>query len=133
MAPSDSHPAVLLDSLAAESYVSLGTFRKNGTTVETPVWVAPLDGRLVVVTDGTSAKVKRIRANERVRLAACDVRGKVRGNWLEGRARIIADRDHAERAHAALIAKYGWQMRLLDLGSWLGGRISRRAYLEIDD
>jgi len=36
-------------------------------------------------------------------------------------------------AHAALIAKYGWQMRLLDFGSWLGGRISRRAYLEISD
>jgi PPOX class probable F420-dependent enzyme len=133
MAPSDSHTTRSVESLATESYVSLATFRKSGVTVETPVWVAPLDGRLVVVTDGTSAKVKRIRANDRVRLAPCDVRGKVLGNWLEGRARIIADREHAERAHAALVGKYGWQMRLLDLGSWVGGRISRRAYLEIGD
>ena len=128
-----AHTAARVESLATESYVSLATFRKNGTAVEVPVWVAPLDGRLVVVTDGTSAKVKRIRANEKVRLAPCDVRGKVRGDWLEGRARIIADREHADRAHAALVGKYGWQMRLLDVGSWLGGRISRRAYLEISD
>jgi PPOX class probable F420-dependent enzyme len=128
---SPAHTAPRLESLATESYVSLATFRKNGAAVEIPVWVAPLDGRLVVVTDGTSAKVKRIRANEKVRLAPCDVRGKVRGNWVEGLARIITDPERSERAHTALVDKYGWQMRLLDLGSWLGGRISRRAYLEI--
>jgi PPOX class probable F420-dependent enzyme len=121
----------VLQTLRDERYVSLATYRRNGEAVETPVWVAALDGRLVVVTDGISPKVKRIRATERVRLAPCDAFGNVRGPWLDGRAHVIDDTAHAERAHAALVAKYGWQMRLLDLGSRLGGRISRRAYLEI--
>ena len=47
--------------LATESYISLATFRRNGAAVETPVWFAILDGKLYVATDGTSAKVKRIR------------------------------------------------------------------------
>lgn len=123
----------MLPTLRDEPYVSLATYRRNGEAVETPVWVAALDGRLVVVTDGTSAKVKRVRATGRVRLAACDALGNVRGPWLDGRARVIDDATYAERAHAALVGKYGWQMRLLDLGSRLGGRISRRAYLELHD
>ena len=35
------------------------------------------------------------------------------------------------RAHAALRAKYGWQVRLLDLVSTLTGRAKRRAWLEV--
>ena len=60
-------------SLTTESYISLATFRRNGAAVETPVWFAILDGKLYVVTDGTSAKVKRVRATKRVRVAACSV------------------------------------------------------------
>ena len=37
-----------------------------------------------------------------------------------------------ERAHAALRAKYGWQMWLGDLFSRLAGRIARRAWIEIE-
>ncbi|MGH7789203.1 MAG: PPOX class F420-dependent oxidoreductase [Candidatus Binatia bacterium] len=118
-------------SLEAEPYISLETFRRNGTGVQTPVWFATLDGKLYVVTDGTSAKVKRLRAGPRVRVARCNVRGTVSGDWFEGQGRIVADRVLVERAHAALGEKYGWQMWLLDTGSTLFGRIGRRAYLEL--
>ena len=118
-------------ALADEPYISLATFRRSGVAVETPVWCAPLDGKLYVVTDGTSAKVKRIRATKRVRVAACNVRGTVSGAWVEGRARIVAEARLIERAHAALVEKYGWQMWLLDAGSRLFGRYGRRAYLEL--
>ena len=117
--------------LATESYISLATFRRNGTAVETPVWFAILDGKLYVVTDGTSAKVKRIRATKRVRLAACSVRGRVSGKWFDGKGRIVREKKLVERAHDALQQKYGWQMWLLDTGSTLFGRIGRRAYLEL--
>ena len=120
-----------LEALATESYISLATFRRSGAAVETPVWFASFDGKLYVVTDGTSAKVKRIRATKRVRVAICDVRGRVRGDWRDGQARVVGDRRLAERAHTALREKYGWQMRLLDAGSRLFGRIGRRAYLEL--
>jgi len=118
-------------TLATESYVNLATFRRNGAAVETPVWFAILAGKLYVVTDGTSAKVKRIGATKRLRVAACNVRGRVSGEWFDGKGRIVSDRKLVERAHEALQQKYGWQMWLLDAGSWLFGRIGRRAYLEL--
>src|SRR6516164_11841717 len=70
-----------LQELAAERYVSLVSFRRNGNGVPTPIWVAACDGKLYAVTNGTSVKMKRLKANDRIRLAACDARGKVRGNW----------------------------------------------------
>jgi PPOX class probable F420-dependent enzyme len=117
--------------LGDERYVSLETFRKDGTGVKTPVWAAPLEGRLVVMTDGTSYKVKRLRRDPHVRVAACDGRGNVRGDWMEGTGRVIEDSAAAERAHVALREKYGWQMGLTDFFSRLFGRMTRRAYLEL--
>jgi PPOX class probable F420-dependent enzyme len=118
-------------SLEEAQYVSLETFRKDGTGVKTPVWAAPLDGRLVIFTDGTSFKVKRLRNNAKVRLAPCDMRGNVRGEWVDGTARILGDAADAERAHAALRAKYGLMAAITDFFSRLSGRIKRRAYLEV--
>ena len=118
-------------TLADERYISIESFKKDGSGVRTPVWCAPLDGTIVVVTDGTSYKVKRIRRNPKVRLAPCDARGKIQGEWSDGEALIMTDPDRIKRAHAALITKYGWQVRMLDLGSRLFGRIGRRAYLEL--
>lgn len=39
------------------TYVSLRTYRRNGSPVDTPVWQAPLQGYLVADTDGRSYKV----------------------------------------------------------------------------
>jgi PPOX class probable F420-dependent enzyme len=120
-----------LAPLADEPYINLETFKRDGNGVKTPVWAAPLDGALVVMSAGSAYKVKRLRRDPRVRAAACDVRGKLRGEWLEGKGRIIDDAGHIERAHAALRAKYRWQMAIGDFFAWLTGRIRKRAYLEI--
>ena len=113
-------------------YISLETFKKDGNGVKTPVWTAPLDGKLVVFTDGTSYKVKRIRNNPKCRVAECNASGaKILSEWKDGTARILEDKAAEERAHAALRKKYGWLMGLTDLGSRLFGRIGRRAFLEI--
>jgi PPOX class probable F420-dependent enzyme len=118
-------------ALARERYLSLATFRRDGTVVATPVWFAALDGVLYVVTGGESGKVKRLRRAPRARVAACSARGAVLGPWHEATARIVADEALVRRAHGALRAKYGWQVRLLDLVSRLTGRARRRAWLEI--
>jgi uncharacterized protein len=115
-----------------QRFISLETFKKDGNGVKTPVWTAPLDGKLVVFTDGTSYKVKRIRNNPKCRVAGCNASGaKILTEWKDGTARILEDKEQAERAHAALRKKYGIQMALADFGSKLFGRIKRRAYLEI--
>ncbi|HVP30989.1 MAG TPA: PPOX class F420-dependent oxidoreductase [Myxococcota bacterium] len=120
-------------TLGEERYVSLATFRRDGREVRTPVWAAPLGDALCVYTNGRSGKVKRIRHTARVRLAPCDARGKLpgRARWTDGTARLVEDRAGQDRAFAALHAKYGWQMRLLELGARLSGRWRDRAIVEI--
>jgi len=114
-----------------ESYISLASYRKNGTLVETPVWAAPLDGKLVVFTLRETYKVKRVQSNPAVRIAKCDVRGKVLGEWHEGTCHVVTDLEQEKRAYAALRKKYGLMMRLGDIASTLTGRMKRRVVLEI--
>jgi len=120
-----------LEQLAAERYVSLVTFRRNGNAVPTAIWVAATDGKLYAVTNGTSVKMKRLKANDRIRLAACDARGSVRGEWAEGLGRRVEDSATMARAQRALEQKYGWQMSVFKFFSTLSGRAKHRAFIEM--
>jgi len=117
---------------ARERYVSLATFRRDGREVRTPVWIAGEGRRYWIFSEARAGKVKRIRANGRARIAACDFRGRVSGEWLDARARILRDPGEIAGAYAALGRKYGWQMRVADLLAKLAGRYDRRALLEIE-
>ena len=112
-------------------YINLESFKKNGDGVKTPVWCATLDDKIVLFSEGKAYKVKRVRNNPRVRIAECDVRGKVLGPWLEGTARVVDDPGREAAAYAALRKKYGWQMGILDFFSGLAGKKKQRAVLEI--
>ena len=116
---------------ALARYVSLATFRRDGREVPTPVWMAPGGAHHYVFSAGEAGKVKRIRANGRVRIAECDLRGEVKSDWIEGRGRILESPAEISQALRALHAKYGWQMALTDFFSKLSGRFGKRAYLEI--
>ena len=117
---------------ATEKYVSLATYRLSGIEVKTPVWIAGLAGRYYVFSAGDAGKIKRIRATSRVRLAACDVRGKVRSAWIEARARIVLDPALIVGVRKALRRKYGLLMLLTDVMATMTGRMRRRAYIEIE-
>ena len=112
-------------------YMSLATFRQSGSEVATPVWFAADDGKLYVFTAGDSGKVKRLRRSSRARVAPSNARGRVRGPWRPATALILTERGPIERAYAALVAKYGWQMWLADVFSRLTGRIRRRPWIEV--
>jgi PPOX class probable F420-dependent enzyme len=120
-------------ALDRHRYVSLATFRRDGTAVATPVWFAAVGERLYVFTAGDAGKVKRLRNSPRARVAPCDARGRLEGAWREAIARVVTDDQVIQRAWTALRAKYGWQLRLLDLGARLTGRIHRRAWIEVSD
>jgi len=120
-----------LAELDRHRYLSLATFRRSGGEVATPVWFAAEGGALWVVSAGDSGKVKRLRNSPRVRIAPCDARGGPRGPWQEARAQLVTDGARIARGHAALRAKYGWQVRLLDLFARLSGRVKRRAWIAI--
>src|SRR5205823_10258164 len=82
---------------AGQKYLNLETFKKDGTGVKTPVWFAAdpsssldsNDAKLYVYTIGVSGKVKRIRNNPRVKIAPCDMRGKVLGERMDARVEIV--------------------------------------------
>jgi len=93
----DSVASSKLQQLRDGKYVSVETFKKNGEGVKTPVWFVAHDGALYVYTEADSWKVKRIRNNARVRVAACDMRGNVKGPWMDGTASLI---EGAERTTA---------------------------------
>lgn len=121
-----------IDELDRESYISLATFRRNGRAVETPVWFAASGGRLYVFSEAKAGKMKRLKNDAALRVAACNVRGVVHGEWIEGKGRRIDDAATIERAYAALLRKYGWLMRLTNFFSRIAGRIEGRAIIEIE-
>jgi len=100
--------------------------------VRTPVWFAAVEGALWVFTAGESGKVKRLRRSPRARIAPCDARGRVQGAWQDATARIMMEPAAIEQARAAMHAKYGWQLRLLDVFSRLARRIESRAWIRIE-
>jgi uncharacterized protein len=106
-----------------ERYVSLTTFRRDGTPVRTAVWFATLrDGRLAIVTDADSGKRKRLRNDPRCTVAACDVRGRVHGVEIGARAAVVEDPEAMREGLAALAARYGMQWRAFNLSR----RVRRR-------
>ena len=118
--------------LDREAYISLATYRRDGRAVQTPVWFARRGERLYVFTENDAGKVKRLRNGPRARVAACNVVGRLRGDWIEARGRVVDDVKIERDAYDALHAKYGWQMKMVDFWSRLAGRIDSRAIVEIE-
>lgn len=114
-------------------YLSLATFRKSGKEVRTPVWFAPVGGAYYMFTAANSGKVKRLRNSSQARIAPCSVFGDIQGGWQEAKVSFLEPGSIEQRqAHQALRSRYGWQMKLLDFGSRLAGRISARAWLKAE-
>ncbi len=105
-----------LAEFAGQNYLNLASYRKDGTAVNTPLWFAEEGGQFYVYSLANAWKVKRIRNNPRVKIAPCDIRGNLKGEWVEAEARIV-DSTTAEHAHKLLNKKYGLMKRLGDFFS----------------
>jgi hypothetical protein len=123
-------------SLVEERYISLTTYKRDGTPVATPVWVVSDDGRRLLVWTGSETwKARRLRRDPRVLVVASDGRGKAKGSPMPGTARFV---DEGELVTRLLRRKYGWQKRALDMFNDLVRRLRRRpragaVYIEIVD
>ena len=95
-------------ALAEEPFVSITTFKRDGTPVSTPVWCAADNGTLLVFSAADSWKVKRIRRDPHVRIAPCSARGRPRGPAVDADARLMEETAEVE---ALLLRKYGWAWR----------------------
>ena len=99
-----------LAELGNVKYVSLTTFKRDGTPVSTPVWAAGDDGRLLVWSAASTWKVKRIRRDGHVRVAKCSGTGKLRGDAVDAQARILPE---TKLVQELLARKYGLSYRLV--------------------
>ena len=80
------------DALANHKYCLLVTYRRSGEPVATPVWFGPGAADLIYVrSEAELGKVKRIRNDPRVEVAACTARGKPLQAAAPGRARRILE------------------------------------------
>jgi len=109
--------------IAGQKYISLATFRRSGARVDTPVWFGEAGGKLYVKSRTDSGKFKRIRNNSAVKVAPCNMRGKITGPEFAGRGRILSSQEE-DVAKAAVNRKY-WLARL-------PFRSSKNQYLEIE-
>jgi PPOX class probable F420-dependent enzyme len=117
-----AHEVTTTDEIVRSRYISLTTYRKDGTPVATPVWHVPHDAELWIVTEAGSGKVKRIRNNPEVLVAPCSLRGVVAPDapTATGTARLLDDTETV-RARKLLARRYlmsragNWFARLFRL------------------
>jgi PPOX class probable F420-dependent enzyme len=112
----------VVDEIGRSKYVSLTTYRKDGTGVATPVWHVVDGGELLVVTGAETWKVKRIRNNSHVMVTVCNVRGRIAPGApsAEGTARLL-DPAAIETTRTLVARKYllsrtgNWFAKILHL------------------
>jgi uncharacterized protein len=127
---SDVETTSSFETLAETKYVRLTTFRRDGTPVATPVWLAVDRGVLYAWTNEGTGKVKRIRNEPRVTVGASDGRGAPTGPAYAAKARVL-DPDEGHQAYALVKARYrsaavvygaiGLLLRLTRRGRGFGG------------
>lgn len=112
-----------VQTLGEGKYLSLTTFRKDGTPVATPVWLVRDGDTLRVITQADSGKAKRIRNNGRVLVAACDARGVLKSEQVEATAMLQEPAD-ADETQRLITKRYGLLGRIL---MWRNERKARKA------
>ena len=70
-------------------YLSLESFKRDGTAVATPLWFVTDDGKILAITDGGSYKVRRIRQNPAVTVAECTAAGHLRSSRVPAHAQVL--------------------------------------------
>jgi len=112
------------ERLGREQFISLTTFRRTGEPVSTAVWVAPDGVALLVTTQLSTGKVKRLRHTSRVEMRPCSRLGKVAAGVqrIGGIAEIRTDEQSIRELNEAMVSKYGLMFRLVLLAE----RVIRR-------
>jgi uncharacterized protein len=94
-------------------YISLTTFKRDGTAVSTPVWITGSRGRYAFTTGDNAWKTKRILRNPAIRVQVCNMRGRVRPDSTvhSGTATISTSGTDITSTERSLSVKYGWQFQ----------------------
>jgi PPOX class probable F420-dependent enzyme len=116
-------------ALENEQYMRFTTFRRDGRSVPTPVWLVHLPGGEIGFSTGAeSGKVKRLRHTPRVTLQACDRRGaNAHGPVFEGQARLVSGAE-LTAIRDAIKAKYGLMSTVLGVVEAVASRLGAKQF-----
>lgn len=95
-----------------EKYISLQTFRKNGVPVNTPVWFVISNDKMYVLTKESTGKVKRLKNNNSVNIAPCTFGGKLKGEWVSGKAEFVSESE-VDEIMRLRSKKYGFWSKIV--------------------
>jgi uncharacterized protein len=93
-------------------YLSLTSYRRDGTAVATPVWFVQDGGLLLIQTGADSGKVKRIRRHPPVTVAVCSATGRLKGAPVAAQAWLLPD-DETARVERLLAHKYRFDLLII--------------------
>ncbi len=103
-------------ALSDEKYLSLTTFKKDGTPKPTPIWIADLgDGTMGFTTNQDSWKVKRLKNNPNVMLQPCDMKGEIEEGTtaVEATATYVTGGPEFEKVRGLIDKKYGFAVKVI--------------------
>lgn len=101
-------PTIGIDEIRGK-YLSVTSYKRDGSGVATPVWFATEGERLLVMTDEGSGKVKRIRRNPYVTIAPCSAQGRVRSEPIPAHA-VLLPASEVEEKTRLIARKYRFDL-----------------------
>ena len=120
-------PAADLETLFPGRFLSVTSFKRDGTGVATPVWFVSDGRRLLALTDLHSGKVRRVRRDPRVLVAPCRADGKLRRDPVPAHAQVLTSASELEQVQKLLLERYRVSYRVVMLVYRLGRRLRGRA------
>lgn len=112
-----------LDEIFPGRYLSVTSFKRDGSGVATPVWFASDGERLFALTDLHSPKVRRIRHDPHVLVASCRADGKLRREPVSAHAEVLSSTAELGRVQGLLLARYRISYRVVMFFYRLGRRL----------
>jgi len=86
-----------LEQFIEQKYINLETYKKDGTSIRTPVWFVIDKDLIYVITRDSTGKVKRLKHNQDVRIVPCSFKGEPKNEWVKGKAEKITG-EEADKA-----------------------------------
>ena len=110
-------------------YINLITYKRDKSSVTTPVWVADFSNSLVVTTSLNAGKVKRVRNNGKATIYITNQNGsKKLSESLDLKATLIEDLDLKKQATDLIRKKYGMMAKMI-----MKGPDEKRAIIKLEE
>jgi len=103
------------DQFIDQKYLSLETYKRDSTPIQTPVWFVTENDQLYITTKETTGKVKRLRNNQNARIAVCSMKGDIKSDWVDVGLEKIHEESDVEKIVKLRKKKYGFSARLISM------------------